>query len=102
MKRIAILTLVLGGLLPAFGQFGREVSRRASIRGGGGEWGKCTIEVEVDHLAEPDRRAVRAGQVPGLPGAHRLSPPGPPDHGEGNDLSCLAALGHRSHLRHHD
>ena len=34
----------------AFGQRGPAVTRRADIRGGGGD-GKCTLEVEVDSVA---------------------------------------------------
>lgn len=55
MKKAVYVTLLFGSFLPAFAQFGgfgRDVSRRATIRGGGGEWGKCTIEVEVDNVAE--------------------------------------------------
>ena len=42
-----------GGLVlvaPAFAQ--RVDTFRAQIRGGGGDRGKCTIEVEVDSVAE--------------------------------------------------
>jgi hypothetical protein len=44
-----------------FGQFGGSnfETRRAEIRGGGGD-GKCTIEVEVDGIAEVDIRGEEA------------------------------------------
>ena len=49
-KRILMTTFLY--VLPALGQFGGGAStRRAEIRGGGGD-GKCTIEVEVDDVAE--------------------------------------------------
>ena len=45
------IALFLGlATLAAYGQ--REQSIRARIRGGGGEWGKCTAEVDVDDVAE--------------------------------------------------
>ena len=36
-------------------------TRRASIRGGGGRGGKCTIEVVVDDVAEVEVLAMKAG-----------------------------------------
>jgi hypothetical protein len=41
-----ILTFAVSSL------FAQEQSRRATFRDVGGDWGKCTIEVEVDDLAE--------------------------------------------------
>src|SRR5262245_55071998 len=49
--RLACGTLLL---MPAFGQ--RADSYRARISGGGGDHGKCTIEVEVDGVAEIEIR----------------------------------------------
>jgi hypothetical protein len=52
MKKHSLLAAVtiMGSLLPAYGA---EVqSRRANITGGGGDGGKCTIEVDVDDVAE--------------------------------------------------
>jgi hypothetical protein len=36
----------------AVSAYGQVSTRRASMRGGGGNYGKCTIEVEVDDIAE--------------------------------------------------
>lgn len=53
--------------LSAFAQWGGEQTRTANIRGGGRD-GKCTIEVEVDDVAEVEIRGTvarlrtRAGQ----------------------------------------
>ncbi len=58
MFRATLLTSVMAaGLLaiPIAAQPGYRqsaIERRASIRGGGGEEGKCTIEVDVDDVAE--------------------------------------------------
>lgn len=51
MRAFLILTLACG---LAFGQRwgGNDVSIRANIRGGGGDSGKCTAEVNVDGVAE--------------------------------------------------
>ena len=69
----------------------QEQTRRASIRGGGGDGGKCTIEVEVDGVAEVAisgdtgrlrtlsgspanwRRFECTGPMPGNPGDFRFS-----------------------------
>jgi hypothetical protein len=50
------MTMLLAGtaLLAQWGSSGEE--RRATIRGGGGDSGKCTIEVEVDDVAEVEIR----------------------------------------------
>jgi hypothetical protein len=48
-KHVLIATVLCA--LPGFGQIGEVATRRADIRGGGGD-GKCTIEVEVDGVAE--------------------------------------------------
>jgi hypothetical protein len=45
--------------LSAFAQWGGEQDRTANIRGGGGD-GKCTIEVEVDGVAEVEIRGTAA------------------------------------------
>lgn len=45
--------------IAAFGQWGDTQTRRAEIRGGGGD-GKCTIEVEVDDQAEVEIRGDTA------------------------------------------
>src|SRR5712675_282266 len=50
MTKHAIVAALLYAL-PGFGQIGAVESRRADIRGGGGD-GKCTIEIEVDDVAE--------------------------------------------------
>jgi hypothetical protein len=43
--------------VPVFAQWGGQgETRRAEIRGGGGDRGKCTIEVEVDGVAEIEIR----------------------------------------------
>lgn len=59
MKRAMTMAagLALLASSAAFGQFGggNYESRRADIRGGGGD-GKCTIEVEVDGIAEVEIR----------------------------------------------
>ena len=42
-----------GGLMLAAPMFAQQVATyRAQIRGGGGDHGKCTIEVDVDGVAE--------------------------------------------------
>lgn len=48
MNRLYLLVLLAA--VPVFGQ--QEATMRAAIRGGGGDRGKCTIEVEVDAVAE--------------------------------------------------
>ncbi len=57
------LTLVTLLACPAvFAQWGRgnAATRQADIRGGGGESGKCTIEVEVDGSAQVEIRGATA------------------------------------------
>jgi hypothetical protein len=49
MKRQTLILILLAAV-PVFGQR-EESARRADIRGGGGD-GKCTIEVDVDDVAE--------------------------------------------------
>lgn len=56
MKTLS-LVLLIG--LSAFAQGGGEQIRNANIRGGGGD-GKCTIEVEVDGVAEVEIRGTVA------------------------------------------
>lgn len=58
--------------LPTFGQFGEVASRRADIRGGGGD-GKCTIEVEVDGVVEVEivGDTARLRTMAGRPGIWR-------------------------------
>lgn len=51
--RTSGLLLIAG--LSAFAQWGGEQVRTANVRGGGGD-GKCTIEVEVDGVAEVEIR----------------------------------------------
>ncbi|MCC6365461.1 MAG: hypothetical protein IT165_18260 [Bryobacterales bacterium] len=48
--RFATILFISPALL--FGQWGGEQAIQASIRGDGGEYGKCTAEVEVDDVAE--------------------------------------------------
>ncbi len=55
--RIVLATLTAS--LAVYGQWGGSQTRRADIRGGGGD-GKCTIEVEVDDLAEVEIRGDTA------------------------------------------
>jgi hypothetical protein len=54
-------TLILSSLLtlavPACAQWRGVSTRRADLRGGGGDRGKCTVEVEVDGAAEVEIRA---------------------------------------------
>lgn len=53
MSRIFLLCLLAGAALLHGQRFGgNDQTIRAQIRGGGGEWGKCTAEVEVDDVAE--------------------------------------------------
>ena len=54
-----ISSLILATGLSAFAQWGGEQTRTANIRGGGGD-GKCTIEVEVDGVAEVEIRGNTA------------------------------------------
>jgi hypothetical protein len=51
--------LLLAASLAAFAQWGPDQVRTANIRGGGGD-GKCTIEVEVDDIAEVVIRGTEA------------------------------------------
>jgi len=53
----AVLTALTAG--SAFAQWGNAQSRTANIRGGDGD-GKCTIEVEVDGVAEVEIRGTVA------------------------------------------
>lgn len=54
MKRLMLVTMLFA--VTAFAQrWGGNQTRRAEIRGGGGD-GKCTIEVEVDDTAEVEIR----------------------------------------------
>jgi len=55
--KIALLTILAAG--SAFAQWGGAQTRTANIRGGGGD-GKCTIEVEVDSVAEVEIRGTVA------------------------------------------
>lgn len=55
-KAFALFTLFASCSL--FAQWGGEQTRTANIRGGGGD-GKCTIEVEVDNVAEVEDFCVR-------------------------------------------
>jgi hypothetical protein len=49
-RNAAVFTLAIAAfVVPAFSQ---EQIRRASLRNIGGDWGKCTIEVDVDDVAE--------------------------------------------------
>lgn len=57
MKIPAVLFLLTAA--GAFAQWGGEQVRTANIRGGGGD-GKCTIEVEVDGVAEITIRGTQA------------------------------------------
>lgn len=59
MYRNLLLTLCSGALTAA-GLWGQPNAMRASIRGGGGDEGKCTIEVVVDGAAEVEVRGDRA------------------------------------------
>ena len=52
-------SLILASSLALFAQWGGEQTRNANIRGGGGD-GKCTIEVEVDGVAEVEIRGTIA------------------------------------------
>ena len=62
MRRITAMGMLLAGLsAAAFGQ-ARDQFRQASIRGGGGD-GKCTIEVNVDDVAEIEITGDRARLV---------------------------------------
>lgn len=57
MKRTTAILANLILSLPLAAQWGSgEDTRRAEIRGRAGEWGKCTIEVEVDGVAEIEIR----------------------------------------------
>jgi hypothetical protein len=62
--------LLAGALLTVTGLRAQPNGMRASIRGGGGDEGKCTIEVVVDSAAEVEVRGDRAnlrnlgGQAP--------------------------------------
>ncbi|HEY3442173.1 MAG TPA: hypothetical protein VGK29_15545 [Paludibaculum sp.] len=56
-SRLFLATITVS--LAAFGQWGGQQTRRAEIRGGGGD-GKCTIEVEVDDTAEVEIRGDTA------------------------------------------
>ena len=56
-RTLGILLLLSAGSLLA--QFRGEQTRTANIRGGGGD-GKCTIEVEVDGVAEVEIRGTVA------------------------------------------
>ncbi len=56
-SRLFLATITVS--LAAFGQWGGQQTRRAEIRGGGGD-GKCTIEVEVDDVAEVEIRGDSA------------------------------------------
>jgi hypothetical protein len=56
-QRLLMTTLL--AVLAVFGQRGEYQTRRADIRGGGGN-GKCTIEVEVDGSAEVEIRGDTA------------------------------------------
>jgi hypothetical protein len=64
------LLLVLAGIGAAASLHAQPTMMRASIRGGGGDEGKCTIEVVVDGAAEVEVRGDRAnlrnleGQAP--------------------------------------
>jgi hypothetical protein len=55
-----ICSLILLAGLSAFAQGGRDQTRTANIRGGGGDEGKCTIEIEVDGVAEVEIRGASA------------------------------------------
>ena len=54
-RRPAVALLSLFASCGVFAQWGGEQTRTANIRGGGGD-GKCTIEVEVDGVAEVEIR----------------------------------------------
>lgn len=54
-----ILLATFTASLAVYGQWGGTETRRAEIRGGGGD-GKCTIEVEVDDVAEVEIRGDTA------------------------------------------
>src|SRR5579863_6300825 len=66
---------------------GQPMERRATIRGGGGDRGKCTIEVVVDESVEVEIRGDRAvlRNLAGRPPEWRrfecnsIMPPNPPD-----------------------
>ena len=53
---VATMALAVSPMYGQFGGFGGSSTRRASIRGGGGDSGKCTIEVRVDDVAEVEIR----------------------------------------------
>ncbi len=55
--RLVLATLTIS--IAVYGQWGGLQTRRAEIRGGGGD-GKCTIEVEVDDVAEVEIRGDTA------------------------------------------
>lgn len=57
LLKTGILILITG--LSAFAQWTGEQVRTANVRGGGGD-GKCTIEVEVDGVAEVEIRGTTA------------------------------------------
>jgi hypothetical protein len=50
IRRMTAGTLALALAAPVL--LAQEESRRATFRNIGGDWGKCTIEIEVDDLAE--------------------------------------------------
>ena len=54
-----LLVATFTATLAVYGQWGGSQTRRAEIRGGGGD-GKCTIEVEVDDVAEVEIRGDTA------------------------------------------
>jgi hypothetical protein len=57
---IKLCSLILLSSFSAFAQWGGDQTRNANIRGGGGGDGKCTLEVEVDGVAEVEIRGATA------------------------------------------
>jgi hypothetical protein len=66
-----ILAALMASLLGA--QWGQEETRQADVRGGGGDRGKCTVEVEVDDIAEIEIRgdSGRIRTISGQPAVWR-------------------------------
>src|SRR5690349_2882653 len=58
MLRCALSLMVLGVMASA--GYGQQFQRRATMVGGSGDRGKCTIEVVVDGAAEVEIRGDRA------------------------------------------
>jgi len=57
---IKLCSLILLSGFSAFAQWSGDQTRNANIRGGGGGDGKCTLEVEVDGVAEVEIRGTTA------------------------------------------